>query len=90
MIKITDDLRINNDSNSWTVEERKVVKDKESKNYGNVSWNPVSHHSRLTKAFESVLDKQMKEITKTSIKEFLTEAKQIQNTLKSILEAFTD
>ena len=66
----------------WTVTEKKTVKDKESKNAGEEYLSDARFYGRLYQALFSVLDSQLADADKVSVKELTrlinTHAKEIK------------
>ena len=90
MIKITDDLRIVSNSTSWMVEERKIVQDKESENFGKEVCNNIGNFGKITHCFNKILDVKRKEIAnkRINIDKFLEEDAKLRKWIMEIFEPF--
>lgn len=86
MIIINENIRINGEGTSWTVEKYKGKRFDKEKAVEFDYWEPQTYHSRVESALDSVMNLQMKELPDLEIKEFLEEAKKIKSALKAFLE----
>ena len=88
IILIQDNLRINATSDNWQVEEKKTVTSTKSKNIGAERWEVVTagYCTNLKNALQRCLDFQLAELPDMEIKQFLKEAKMLQNKIIKYLE----
>lgn len=86
IIIINENIRINGEGTSWTVEKYKGKRFDKEKNVEYDYWEPQTYHSRVEKALDSVLNIQMKGLPDMEIRQFLEEAKEIKLALKEFLE----
>lgn len=86
MIKVSDKLYINADTNQYILQERIVIQDKESANYGKEFTKSLGYYTSLEGCLNGILKTKLREFiskpTENSIDDLLKEVKKIEIDLK--------
>ena len=89
MVKINDNFYVDADDHQFIIREKKLVKDKESENFGKEFWENLGYFKNLDSALE-YLEKVMlrrKIATKDmSFKQVITEMRKIHKEIKKVFE----
>lgn len=88
MIKITDRFYINANSNCYTLQEKMIVQDVESKNYGKEVFKELGYYTTIEsclKGFVTALAREfVNKQTENSIADLIEEEKRLQEVIKSL------
>ena len=76
MVKVTDRFYINASTTCYTLQEKTIIKDKKSKNYGKETFKDIGYYPTIDGCIRGLL--------KTTIREYV--GKKEVNTLKELLE----
>ena len=74
MIKVNDRFYINADTNCYKLQEKTIIQDKESKNYGQEFFKDLGYYTTLEGCLRGIL--------KTNIREYI--GKESENSLKEL------
>ena len=70
MIKITDKYFLDADSNCYMLKEKVVIKDKESKNFGEEDFRPLKYYTTIESALRGIINLELKKfVGKNKIQE---------------------
>ena len=88
MIKINDRFYINASTNCYTLQEKTIVQDENSKNYGNEVFRDLGYYTTIESCLEGVLKVTTREFiskdTINSLKDLQQEIKDFTKYLKSL------
>ena len=88
MIKITDKFYIKADTNNYTLTEKTIVQDKESKNYGQEIFKDIGYYPTLEMALNGIMTaitrKYISSEEENSVKELKEQIKQTKEFLQSL------
>lgn len=88
MIKITDKYYINATSNCYILQEKKLIQDKESKDYGKEKFENLKYYTTIEDCIRGILKLETREFISKSqentFKELMQYVKEQENFLKSL------
>lgn len=88
MIKVTDRFYINANTNCYTLQEKTIVKDETSKNYGQEIFKDLGYYTTLESCLKGIVKTNIREYigkeTENNINELLNEVQKIKEFIKSL------
>ena len=88
MIKVTDRFYINANTNCYALQEKTIVKDETSKNYGQQVFKDLGYYTTLESCLKGIVKTNIREYigkeTENSINELLNEVQRIKEFIKSL------
>lgn len=88
MIKINDTYYIDANSNCYTLKEKFVVSDKESKNYGEIVYRDAGYYSSIDNLLNGLLKKETRKLIADNViltlQQLIEHVKNLEEYLKSL------
>lgn len=85
-IRLTDDYRLATDQFNYILQKRSVVKDENSKNYGNEAWSSIGWYGRLEHMANKLIELEIKQSDADQLHELITVVLDVERKIVSTLE----